>query len=70
MSSADPPPPSPLVMSCPPPAAGKFKVLLGMESPKMRDGDWQRSNRCRRCHGSGALPCKYCDGAGRLGPAQ
>lgn len=51
-------------------AASKLKVLLSLEQPKMSDDDWMKTNRCRRCHGTGALPCKHCDGTGRLGPAQ
>lgn len=51
-------------------AASKLKVLLSLEQPKMSDDDWMKTNRCRRCHGTGALPCKHCGGTGRLGPAQ
>jgi hypothetical protein len=51
-------------------AASKIKVLLSLEEPKMSDDDWMKTNRCRRCHGTGALPCKHCGGTGRLGPAQ
>ncbi|KAL4438538.1 hypothetical protein ABPG77_000186 [Micractinium sp. CCAP 211/92] len=48
-------------------AVGKVQVLLGMNDAKMFDNDWMKSNRCKRCHGSGALPCVQCDGTGRRG---
>lgn len=49
-------------------AAGKIQVLLGVNDAKMHDSDWLKSNRCKRCHGTGALPCKHCEGTGMLGP--
>ncbi|KAL4424161.1 hypothetical protein ABPG75_001462 [Micractinium tetrahymenae] len=48
-------------------AVGKVQVLLGMNDAKMFDNDWMKSNRCKRCHGTGALPCVHCDGTGRRG---
>ncbi|EFN50736.1 hypothetical protein CHLNCDRAFT_142565 [Chlorella variabilis] len=51
-------------------AAGKVQVLLGLNEPKMFDSDWMKSNRCKRCRGTGALPCKHCNGVGMLGPGQ
>ncbi|PSC74297.1 serine threonine kinase [Micractinium conductrix] len=49
-------------------AAGKVKVLLGINDTKMHDSDWQLTNRCKRCRGTGALPCVHCSGTGLLGP--
>ncbi|KAI3424249.1 hypothetical protein D9Q98_009604 [Chlorella vulgaris] len=51
-------------------AAGKLQQMIGVSDAKMHDADWMKSNRCKRCRGSGFVTCKHCDGTGVLGPAQ
>lgn len=49
-------------------AGSKLKVLMGLEGPLAADDDWLRTNRCRRCHGTGVCTCPVCRGEGTLGP--
>lgn len=44
-------------------AAQKLKSVLHLERADY-NVEWLQSNRCRRCHGRGFLPCASCNGLG------
>lgn len=48
-------------------AVGKLGALLPGGGSVSRDQDWMKTNRCRRCHGTGVFRsvCPDCGGSGR-----
>lgn len=49
--------------------AQKLRSVLNVERSEYHS-DWLTSNRCRRCHGTGAMICPTCQGMGTRHAAQ
>ncbi|KAK9818723.1 hypothetical protein WJX74_003373 [Apatococcus lobatus] len=47
-------------------ASNRLQSLMG-GGQTHRDTEWMMTNRCRKCHGHGRMPCPACEGRGIRG---